>query len=200
MLDAFATQTVVAWYNHLLQREDWARAALAAHAGRSARIDAGLAAVFLAVTSAGTLAAGSGEPSVAIRLDPAAFPGALFDPAAARRNLLIEGDAAFAQALTDVLQKLRPDPAEDLARWIGDAPAQRLVGTLQAALDQLGDAARRAARQGADYLVAENPLVLGRQEFDAFGQALAELATRIDALAARIAALAPPGSQRPSRT
>ncbi len=191
MLDAIATQSIVAWYNHLLQREDWARAALGAHAGRTARIEAGLATVFIAVVPGGLLAPGSGTPSVDIRLDPAALAGALFDPGAALRNLHIEGDAAFARTLTEVLQKLRPDPAEDLARWIGDAPAERMLAVLQAAADQLRDGARRVARQGADYLVAENPLVLGRQEFTGFCRALAELDARVDALAARIAARAP---------
>jgi len=185
-LESLASQSVVAWYNHLLQREDWARAALAAHAGKTARIDAGLAAVFLAVTPSGMLAAGTGEPSVTVALEPSAVAGALWDPAVALQKMRVQGDGGFAQALTDVLQKLRPDPAEDLSRWIGDAPAQRIVGALQAGMAQLREGAQRAARQGADYFVAENPMIIGRQEFAGFSQGIADVNRRLAALEAHL--------------
>ncbi len=189
MLDAFASQSVVAWYNRLLLREPWACAALAPHAGATARIEAGLVSVFLAVVPGGTLAVGSGTPSVTIALDPGALAGSLFDRSAALRDVRVSGDAAFAQVLTDVLQKLRPDPAEDMARWLGDAPAERIVKTVSAAMAQLREAAERATRQGADYFVAENPLILGRQDWDAFTQELAALNTRLAGLEERVRAV-----------
>ncbi len=198
MLDAFASQSVVAWYNRLLLREPWACAALAPHAGATARIEAGLATVFIAVAPGGTLAVGSGTPSVTIALDPGALAGSLFDPSAALRGVRIAGDAAFAQVLTDVLQKLRPDPAEDMARWLGDAPAERIVKTVSAAMAQLREAGERAARQGADYFVAENPLILGRQEWDAFRAELSALGVRLASLEERIGAVtagAAPGTR-----
>jgi ubiquinone biosynthesis protein UbiJ len=193
MLEHLATASVVGWYNHLLAREAWARAALSVHAGRSARIDAGPISVFVAVVADGSLAAGSGTPSVTIVLDPQALAGSLLDPGAARRNMRIEGDADFAQALTDVLARLRPDPAEDLARFVGDAPAERIVGAVRAALEQLRDTARRAVRQGADYFVAENPMLVGRLEWDAHVRELDALRARLGSLEERIAAL-PPGT------
>lgn len=190
MLDAFASQSVVAWYNRLLARESWAVAALAPHAGATARIEAGPATVFLAVAPGGMLAVGSGTPAVTITLDPAALAGSLWDPAAAAlRDVRVAGDAAFAQVLTDVLQKLRPDPAEDLARWLGDAPAERIVRAANAALAQLREAGERAARQGADYLVGEHPLLLGRQDWSAFTGELDALRIRLATLEQRVAAL-----------
>jgi ubiquinone biosynthesis protein UbiJ len=189
MLDALASQSVVAWYNRLLAREPWACAALAPHAGATARIDAGLVSVFLAIAPGGTLAVGSGTPSVTITLDPAAMAGSIWDPAAALRDVRVAGDAAFAQVLTDVLQKLRPDPAEDLARWLGDAPAERIVRTVNTALAQLREAGERAARQGADYLVGENPLLLGRQDWVAFTGELDALRDRLAAVEQRVAEL-----------
>lgn len=190
MLDRFATESMLAWYNRLLAREEWARTALIPFAGRTARIEAGLATVFLAVTPGGTLEAGRGEPSVTITLDPQTIAGSLFDPAAALRKLRMDGDIAFAQVLTDVLQKLRPDPAEELSRFIGDAPAERIVRTMSAAMDAMREAAQRAARQGADYLVAENPMLLGRQEWERFASELASLQGRLDRLEERINACA----------
>ena len=193
MLESLASQSVVAWYNRLLAQEPWAAAVLAPHAGATARIDAGLASVFLAVTAQGRLAVGSGTPSVTIAIDPAAVAGSLWDPAAALRDVRVVGDAAFAQVLTDVLQKLRPDPTEDLARWIGDAPAERIVRTLSAAMAQARETAQRAARQGADFLVAEQPLVLGRQDWTPFIGDLQALRAHLDALELRVNALGPGG-------
>ena len=207
MLDRFATESVVAWYNRLLAREAWARAALAPYAGRSARIDAGLLSVFLAVLPGGTLAAASGSPSVTITMEPQALAGSLFDPGAALRKMRMDGDVAFAQDLTGVLQKLRPDPAEELSRFVGDAAAERIVGAINAAMTQLRDTAQRAARQGADYLVAENPMLLGKQEWEQFCKELAALQTRLDLLEGRISACsaeaarqaAAPGAANPTQ-
>lgn len=203
VFDRLCTESVVAWYNRLLAREDWARAALAPYAGRTARIDAGLASVLLAVTPGGTLAVGGrspgvtpdATPSVTITLEPRNILGSLFNPAAApdkmRENLHMEGDAVFAQTLIDVLSKLRPDPAEDLARLVGDAPAERIVGAVNAAIAQLRETAERVARHGADYLVAENPMLLGKQEFEQFGKDVAALQTRLELLEQRIDAVRP---------
>jgi ubiquinone biosynthesis protein UbiJ len=186
MLDRLASESVAAWYQRLLAREAWARAALEPYAGRTARFETGLLAVALTVESGGRLVAGSAAPDVTIALDPQALAGALFEPGAILRRLRVDGDAGFAQALTEVLSRLRPDPAEDLARLFGDAPAQRLVDTISRALGQLQEAAQRLARQGADYFVAEQALVLGRQEFAEFCARLAELQLRLDGLEARM--------------
>jgi ubiquinone biosynthesis protein UbiJ len=132
---------------------------------------------------------GTGTPSVTIGVEPASLAGALWDPAAVLRDVHVSGDAAFAQVLTDVLQKLRPDPAEDLARWLGDAPAERIVKTLDAAMAQMREAGERAARQGADYLVGENPMLLGKQDWTAFTQELNTLRDRLAALEQRVGAL-----------
>jgi len=208
VLDRFATESVVAWYNRLLAREAWARAALAPYAGRTARIDAGLLSVFLAVLPGGTLAAGSGSASVTITMEPQALAGSLFDPGAALRKMRMDGDVAFAQELTGVLQKLRPDPAEELSRFFGDAAAERIVRAMNAAMTGLRDTAQRAARQGADYLVAENPMLLGKQEWEQFGKELAALRTRLDLLEGRISACsaeagrqetAAPGAAKPTQ-
>ncbi len=189
MLDRFATESLVAWYNRLLLREDWARAALAPYANRTARIDAGLVSLFVGVVPGGTLAPGTGTPSVIITLEPQTLANSLFTPAALRSKVKMEGDAEFAQVFTDVLQKLRPDPAEDLSRIIGDAPAERIVGAVSAGFTQLRESAQRAARLGADFLVAENPLLVGAQEWARFLEELNAVQQRLGALEERIGAM-----------
>ena len=198
-LDRLATQVVVGWYQRLLARESWARAALDSYAGRVARIEIGFACLELRILPGGALAAG-GEgraPDVTVAANPAAVAQVWADPSSARRDLRIEGDVDFAQTLIDVLQKLRPDPAEDLSRFVGDIAAERIVNTLRAALEQAGDVARRAARQGADYLVAENPMLLGTQEFAQHRIELAALLERIDRLERRAGAMDREGDSPP---
>jgi ubiquinone biosynthesis protein UbiJ len=190
MFDRLAAESVVAWYRRLLAREDWARAALAPYAGRSARFESGPLAVCVVVEAGGGLAVASGVASVTVTLDPQVLAGSLFAPDSARRRMRIEGDAEFAQALTDVLAKLRPDPAEDLARLLGDAPAQRIVDAAGAALREMRDAAQRLARHGAEYFVAENPMLLGRQEFAGFVADVAQLRACLDGLEKRLEAAA----------
>ncbi len=197
MLDRFASESMVAWYNRLLAREEWARTALAPYAGRSARIDAGPLCVFVAVAPGGTLVAASGTPDVTIALAPGAIAETLREPAGAADRLRphVVGDAAFAQALTDTLKKLRPDPAEDLSRLFGDAAAERMVGAVHAAMHQARESAQRLAQQGADYLVAENPMLLGAQEWARFCTDLADLQARLGQLEQRV--LAASGAQPP---
>ena len=204
MIDQFASQSVVAWYNHLLAREQWARDALAPYAGRAARIDTGLVSLHLLITAEGTLAVAGADtaelPSVTLSLEPQAIAGSLFDPAAflnpavamekLRAQVRIQGDAAFAQTLTDVLARLRPEPAEDLARFLGDAPAERIVAAFRTVLAQMREAAQRLARQGADFVVAENPLVVGRQEFERFTRDVADLRAALERLEQRTGAMA----------
>jgi len=189
VLDRFATESLIAWYNRLLLREEWARVALAPHANRTARIDAGLVSLFVGVVPGGTLAPGTGTPSVIITLEPQTLANSLFSPAALKSKVKMEGDVEFAQVFTDVLQKLRPDPAEDLSRIIGDAPAERIAGAVRAGLTQLRDSAERAARLGADFLSNENPMLVAAREWQAFLGELGAVQARIAALEERIGAL-----------
>lgn len=187
MIDDLATAAAVRVLNHLLAREAWARARLAPYAGRSARIEAApLAAVALAVADDGTFIAATGAPSVTLGIDPAALPALLFDPAALMRNVRLSGDAEFAQALGQVLPNLRPDPEEDLARFVGDAAAVRLVAVLRQVFAAVRAGGARLAESAADYLVAENPLLAARAEVTGFLDDVTALRDAAERLAKRV--------------
>lgn len=188
MLDQLAGASLAAWYNRLLAREDWARAALAAHAGRTARIVAGPLVFTLEVLPGGTLAAGRAAPDVTITLDAGELAASWLEPGAAPRGVHLQGDARFAQVMADVLGKLRPDPVEDLARLVGDAPAEQVAAGLRAAFAAVRDGAARAARRGADYLTGENPMLVGKLEWDRHVRELGALLARVDDLEARVRA------------
>lgn len=186
MLDQIASGAAAAALNHMLAREPWARAALAPFAGRSARLQAAPFSVQLAIVADGGFSADAGPPTVTIGVDAAALPRVLLEPKAALRNVRLEGDAEFAQALSNVLQKLRPEPEEELARFVGDAAAVRVVALLRAALAGAREAGGRLAVQAADYLVAENPMLVSRQEMAAFAADVARLRDDVERLAKRV--------------
>ena len=196
MIDQIASSTAITVLNRMLSREAWAREKLAPFAGRSARFDAAPFGLTLQVADDGTFAAASnnnnnqGEPAVTIGVALSSLPLAMFDPAAAMKDVRLTGDAEFAQALAFVLQNLRPEPEEELSRFIGDAAAQRLVGFLRASASQWKQIAENMLDNTAHYVVTENPMVVGRDELDAFNQdvnrvrdTVARIEKRIDLLA-----------------
>lgn len=190
MIDQIAGSTAIAVLNRMLSREAWAREKLAPFAGRSARFDAAPFGLTLQVADDGTFAASAGgEPAVTIGVALFSLPLAMFDRQAAMKDVRLTGDAEFAQALAFVLQNLRPEPEEDLSRFIGDAAAQRVVGFLRASASQWKQIAENMLDNTAHYVVTENPMVVGRDEIDLFNQdvnhardAVARLEKRIDLL------------------
>lgn len=186
MIDRLASGAAVALLNRLLARETWAREKLAPYAGRIARIEAMPFVLSLAVVEGGTFAAAQGEASVTVTMDGASLPQALVDPQAVLRNVRLAGDAEFAQALSQVLHNLRPEPEEELARFVGDAAAVRIVGFVRAALAQAQDNAERLARTTADYFVAENPMLVARSEAEHFSREVVRLRDDVERLAKRI--------------
>jgi ubiquinone biosynthesis protein UbiJ len=186
VLDQIASSAAAAALNHMLSREPWARAVLAPFAGRSARLQALPFSVQLAIGADGSFSADSGEPAVTVGVDAAALPRLLLEPKAALRNVRLDGDAEFAQALSGVLQKLRPEPEEELSRLVGDAAAVRIVALLRAALAGAREAGGRLAVQAADYLVVENPMLVSRQDMASFAADVARLRDDVERLAKRI--------------
>lgn len=186
MLDQLASSAAAAALNHMLAREPWARAVLAPFAGRSARLQAPPFSVQLGIAADGNFAADAGAPTVTIGVDATALPRVLLEPKAALRNVRLEGDAEFAQALSSVLQRLRPEPEEELSRFVGDAAAVRIVAVLRAALDGARQAGSRLAVQTADYLVTENPMLVSRGEMASFAADVAALRDDVERLAKRI--------------
>jgi ubiquinone biosynthesis accessory factor UbiJ len=186
VLDQIASNAAVAVLNHMLAREPWARVALAPFAGRSARLQALPFSVQVGIAADGNFTAEAGAATVTIGVDAAALPRVLLEPKAALRNVRLDGDAEFAQALGNVLQKLRPEPEEELSRFVGDAAAVRIVALLRSALAGAREAGSRLAVQTADYLIAENPMLVSRQEMAAFAADVTRLRDDVERLAKRI--------------
>jgi ubiquinone biosynthesis protein UbiJ len=171
MIDQLANTAAVAVLNRMLSREQWARDKLAPFAGRSARFDAAPFALTLQVAQDGAFSdAVDSEPAVTIDVALSSLPLAVLDPPAAMKDVRLSGDAEFAQALAFVLQNLRPEPEEELSRFIGDAAAQRIVGLLRTSASQWKQMAEHMLDSSAHYVVTENPMVVGRDDLEAFSR------------------------------
>jgi ubiquinone biosynthesis protein UbiJ len=203
MIDQLAAGAAVAVLNRMLAREAWARSRLAPYAGRVALFQAAPFSLRMRVRDGGTFetvpqtfaatdAGGdtAASPHVTIGVDIAALPNVVLDPRALMRNVRLTGDAEFAQALSDVLQNLRPEPEEELAPFFGDVAAVRLVGFLRAALAQAQEGAQRLSATAADYFVAENPMLATRADIEGFSRDVTRLRDDVERLAKRIDALA----------
>lgn len=188
MIDTMLNQAAVAVLNRMLAREAWAREKLAPFAGRVVHLQAAPFALQWTVAAGGTLAThdGGAAPDVTIGVAIAALPFALLDPQAATRDVRLQGDAEFAQALSFVLQNLRPEPEEELSRFVGDAAATRIVGFVRLSASHWRELAERMLDNGANYIVTENPMVVGRDEVTAFVAEVARLRDDVARLEKRI--------------
>jgi ubiquinone biosynthesis protein UbiJ len=187
MLPDLAARAAVRVLNRLLDREESARERLKPFAGRTARFELPPFTLLLGVDETGRFMSATGAASVTIGVDPGVLPAAMFDPNALMRNVRLSGDAEFAQVLSQVLQRLRPEPEEELARFVGDAAAVRIVGTLRAVASAAADGAGRLTRTATDYLVAENPMLVSRAEADGFTREVGGLRDAVERLEKRLA-------------
>jgi ubiquinone biosynthesis protein UbiJ len=190
MLPELAAGAIVRLLNRQLEREPTVREHLLAFAGRNARFELPPFAIAIGIDHDGRFRAAAGAPDVTIALDAPAVPAALFGTEALQRSLRVDGDAEFGQALAQALQRLRPEPEEELSRFVGDAAAVRLVGAMRAAAATAADGADRLARSAADYLVAENPMLVSGREAEAFAREVSALRDAVERLDKRLALLA----------
>jgi ubiquinone biosynthesis protein UbiJ len=174
--------------NHLLSREPWARDRLAPHAGKVACLDAGLAAARLKVAADGMLhaAASDAEADVTIRMKMADLPAIAQDRERAFSYVRVEGDAEFANAISQLSQSLKWEAEEDLSRWIGDIAARRAVAGAKAAAEAAKSTGQKLAENVAEYFLEENPLLVRPQSVDDFAAEVARLRDDVERLGKRI--------------
>ena len=182
--------------NHLLVRQPALRDALSAHAGKSARIDAGVVQLDLAVATDGLLQVSEAEPNVSIRVNPADLPKLLADMERAFSYVSISGDADFARTIADVANRVQWEAEEDLAPFVGDIAAVRIVRAAREATSGAKAGARRLAENIAEYLLEENPMLLYRRAGEAFTSDVVALRDDVERLAKRIALLEKSGARR----
>lgn len=174
--------------NHLLAQESWARAKLLRHAGKIARLDGGLAAVVWQVAADGLLQlpAADAKPDVTIRVKPADLPMIAQDPSRAVAYATIEGDADFANTISQLAQSLKWDAEEDLSKLVGDMPARRLVGTVRQVVAGARRTQQALAENVAEYFLDENPMLVRPHMVGEFAQDVVRLRDDLERLEKRL--------------
>jgi len=179
--------------NHLLRGAPWACEQLAPFAGSVVRVSVPPVSALVRLEPDGTLAQASADAEAAATIRASAPTAArlfLLADAAARRDVIVEGDVALASALSGVLSNLRWDVEEDLSRVVGDIAAHRMVQAGSGVLQWQRRTATRLAQSLAEYWTEERPLLASREAVRDFVDAVAALRDDVERLDKRIERLA----------
>jgi ubiquinone biosynthesis accessory factor UbiJ len=101
----------------------------------------------------------------------------------------IRGDAEIANQYRELFMLARPDPEEELSRWIGDFPARRLSQFAKDALQFARHVRRTAGENIAEYLQEEGRDLVNKTELEEFLRGVDELRETADRIEARLGRL-----------
>lgn len=187
--------SAVATINHLLAQEAWARDSLMRHAGKTACINieqlGGHLRLCMRVTRDGMLetAGADAVPSVTIHVKLSDLPLILQNSERAFSYVRIDGDAEFANTISQLSTGLRWDAEHDLERVIGPIGAVRLVGGARGAVNAAAAAGRRLAENVAEFLLEEKRVLVRPHHVEAFADDVSRLRDDVERSAKRIARL-----------
>ncbi len=103
-----------------------------------------------------------------------------------RRAAQIRGDAEIANRYRELFMLARPDPEEELSRWIGDIPARRLSHFAGRALEAVRHMRRTAGENIAEYLQEEGRDLVNKTELEEFLHGVDEVRDTADRIEARL--------------
>jgi ubiquinone biosynthesis protein UbiJ len=184
---------VPALVNRALEHEGWAQASLAAHAGRTFAIAAGPVVTRLRIDDNGRVEAAPRDgsyPDVTLALSPLAVPAFLANPKRWDEFVVADGDAALAATLKGLAETLPWFVERAFAAALGPIVGQRVADAGRRLLAFPEYATLRVGDSVASYARDELSLAATRVDARVFGDDVAALAQRVDAVDARIDALA----------
>jgi ubiquinone biosynthesis accessory factor UbiJ len=120
------------------------------------------------------------DPGRSAAVDRSAAPG---------RPAQIRGNAEIANQYRELFMLARPDPEEELSRWIGDIPARRLSEFARHAFEWARRARRTAGENIAEYLQEEGRDLVNKTELEEFLRGVDELRETFDRIEARLGRL-----------
>jgi ubiquinone biosynthesis protein UbiJ len=179
--------------NRLLRTEPWARERLLPFASETLELRAApLPALRFTVASDGCLGAAVPDaiPSLVVTIRPEALAGAMRGEDHLMRSIDVAGNARLASEVMFLARHLRWDVEEELANFVGDAAAHRLVGLARTAAEWHADAAQRIAGSLVEYAVEERRLLVQRAELAELAAGQARLRDGLERIEKRIQRLA----------
>jgi ubiquinone biosynthesis accessory factor UbiJ len=188
----------IAAINHLLAQEAWARDALALHGGKEACIDTGHLRLRMRVARDGMVEDSNSEDpaNVTIHVKLTDLPLIAQNRDRAFSYVRIEGDAEFANTISQLSKGLRWDAEHDLERLLGPIGATRLVGGAKSVASGVLDTGRRLADNVAEYLLEENPVLIRPAVVEEFTDDVSRLRDDVERIDKRIARLEQKAAQR----
>jgi ubiquinone biosynthesis protein UbiJ len=178
--------------NRVLEREAWARAELAAHAGRVFVVAIGPLASAMRIDATGAVESVSPEgaaPDLRLTLSPLAAPSFLADPARWDEFIAADGDPALTATLKELARTLPWFVEHAFAKAFGPIVGQRLADAGRRLLAFPEYAATRVGGSVASYAQTEAALLASGADLRSFREDVAALAARAEALLARVDAL-----------
>ena len=178
--------------NHVLEAEPWALAELAKHAGKTILLRLPVGDLAFEITSPGLLKALQevNKPSLSLEVsakalgDLAATSGNLREQAF--KAVKITGDADLAQLIGRLAGQLRWEYEEDLARLVGDAPANFAVRQGKKLVAASRSAAADLLDNVVEYVSEERKVLLNKRDFLVQKSALNDLRESVDRIEKRI--------------
>jgi ubiquinone biosynthesis protein UbiJ len=178
--------------NHVLKAEPWAMAELARHAGKVILLNLPIGQLFFEIAPEGPLLAltHADTPSLELEVSSEALsalaggPGNLREQA--MKSVKITGDADLAQLLGRLAGQIRWEYEEDLARLIGDAPANFAVSQGKKFISAGKSAATDLLENVIEYVSEERKVLLNKRDFLIRKNELSVLRDAVDRLDKRI--------------
>lgn len=169
--------------NHVIGAEKWAHDLLRRREQQVIRLVTPFA-EFEVIIQNGLFANHSDQsrpPAVSLDVSQEAVWAFLKDgKAGAMRFVRISGDVDFAADLNRLVADLQWEVEEDLAQFIGDAPARRIVVETQKFVQQTNFAAKDLQVGMRDFLVHERGVLLGKEQFTDFKAQIRSLRDQLD--------------------
>ena len=174
--------------NHLLAQEPWARDKLAAHQGKVACFDLSVLRVNLLVNADGmvSIAPEDATVQVTIKVKPEQLPQILQHRDRAFSYVTVEGDADFANTISQVSQSLHWEAEEDLSKLVGDIAAVRIVSGAKSVLHAAKNTHQALTENVAEYLLEEKAVLVRPQMVKDFGAEVTKLRDDVERFAKRI--------------
>ena len=178
--------------NHVLGTETWASAELARHASKTILLQLPLGNLCFEIKPNGLLTALKeiDSPSLTLEVstkalsDLAGSAGSLREQAF--KAVKITGDADLAQLLGRLAGQLRWEYEEDLARLVGDAPANFAVRQGKKFMSATRSAATDLLDNVVEYVSEEKKVLLNKRDFMVRKSELSELRESVDRMEKRI--------------
>jgi ubiquinone biosynthesis protein UbiJ len=181
---------VLAAIKHLIAGESWAQKIIEKHVGKVISLQLPIGEFALLIVTDGFSNASLEEPvtpNVSLNVASQAVMEFISGgKSAAAKHVRIAGDVDLAHDLSTLASNLRWEAEEDLAKWIGDAPAHR-VGIEAKKAFEAGKRASKDLRGGIrDYFVHEKKAVVDINEFEVFKNEVRQLRDALDRSEKRI--------------